>query len=71
MCRTTDRPADVMARFLERLSYVAADAAQDAGWDDLAEALKPDGATASASSISPSGPTCSDRSASGWAATGW
>jgi glucose-6-phosphate 1-dehydrogenase len=36
-----DRPADVMARFLERLSYVAADAAQDAGWSTLAEVLTP------------------------------
>jgi glucose-6-phosphate 1-dehydrogenase len=37
-----DRPADVMARFLERLSYVAADAAQDAGWDGLVNMLMPE-----------------------------
>ncbi len=36
-----DRPADVMARFLERVSYVAADAAQDEGWAKLAERLTP------------------------------
>jgi glucose-6-phosphate 1-dehydrogenase len=36
-----DRPADVMARFLDRLSYVAADAAQDPGWDGLAAMLTP------------------------------
>ncbi len=35
------RPADVMSRFLERLSYVSADAAQDAGWADLGRMLKP------------------------------
>ena len=35
------RPADVMGRFLERLSYVSADAAQDAGWADLGRMLKP------------------------------
>jgi glucose-6-phosphate 1-dehydrogenase len=35
------RPADVMGRFLERLSYVPADAAQDAGWADLGRMLKP------------------------------
>lgn len=34
-----DRPAEVMARFLGRLSYVAADAAQDAGWADLERLL--------------------------------
>ena len=37
----SDRPADVMARFLERVSYVAADAAQDAGWAELAKVLTP------------------------------
>ncbi len=35
-----DRPADVLARFLDRLSYVAADAAQETGWKDLEKALK-------------------------------
>jgi glucose-6-phosphate 1-dehydrogenase len=34
-----DRPADVMGRFLERLAYVAADAAQDGGWADLGKVL--------------------------------
>ena len=38
----TDRPADVMARFLERVSYVTADAAQEAGWADLGKLLKPE-----------------------------
>ncbi len=38
----SERPADVMGRFLERLSYVAADAAQDAGWADLGRLLKPE-----------------------------
>ena len=37
-----ERPADVMARFLARLSYVTADAAQDAGWTDLSRSLKPE-----------------------------
>ena len=37
-----DRPADVMARFLARLSYVAAEPAQDAGWADLGRMLKPE-----------------------------
>ncbi len=37
-----DRPADVMGRFLERVSYVTADAAQDAGWADLGKVLKPE-----------------------------
>ena len=37
-----DRPADVMARFLERVSYVTADAAQDAGWAELGKLLKPE-----------------------------
>ena len=36
-----ERPADMIARFLERLSYVTADAAQEAGWGDLARLLKP------------------------------
>ncbi len=35
-----DRPADCMARFLERLSYVAAEASQETGWLDLEKALK-------------------------------
>jgi glucose-6-phosphate 1-dehydrogenase len=34
-----DRPADVVARFLARLSYVAADAAQENGWTGLEQAL--------------------------------
>ena len=38
----SERPDDVMGRFLERLSYVTADAAQDAGWADLAQSLKPE-----------------------------
>ena len=37
----SERPADVMTRFLARLSYVTADAAQDAGWADLGRMLKP------------------------------
>ena len=37
-----DRPADVMGRFLERVSYVTADAAQDAGWAELGKLLKPE-----------------------------
>ena len=37
-----DRPADVMARFLERVSYVTADAAQEAGWAELGKLLKPE-----------------------------
>jgi glucose-6-phosphate 1-dehydrogenase len=37
-----ERPPEMMARFLARLSYVTADAAQDAGWSDLAQALKPE-----------------------------
>jgi len=40
--RESDRPADVMARFLERVSYVTADAAQDAGWAELGKLLKPE-----------------------------
>ena len=36
-----DRPADVMARFLERLSYVTAEASQEAGWKALEKVLKP------------------------------
>ncbi len=35
-----DRPADCMARFLERLSYVAAEASQETGWLDLEKALQ-------------------------------
>jgi glucose-6-phosphate 1-dehydrogenase len=35
-----DRPADMMGRFLERVHYVAADAAQEAGWADLGRLLK-------------------------------
>ncbi|MFM8747118.1 MAG: glucose-6-phosphate dehydrogenase [Aestuariivirga sp.] len=34
-----DRPPEVMQRFLARLSYVAADAAQDGGWADLERVL--------------------------------
>ena len=34
-----DRPADMMARFLDRLSYVTVDAQRDGDWDDLAAAL--------------------------------
>ncbi len=37
-----DRPADVMGRFLERVRYVTADAAQDAGWAELGKLLKPE-----------------------------
>ena len=37
-----DRPPEMMARFLERLHYVTADAAQDAGWADLGRLLKPE-----------------------------
>ena len=37
-----DRPPEMMARFLERLHYVTADAAQDAGWADLSHLLKPE-----------------------------
>jgi glucose-6-phosphate 1-dehydrogenase len=36
-----ERPADVLARFLDRLSYVPADAASGDGWDELADALRP------------------------------
>jgi len=36
-----ERPADILARFLERLSYVTADAAQKQGWSNLEKALKP------------------------------
>ncbi len=36
-----ERPADVVSRFLERLTYIAADAAQKQGWSDLEKALKP------------------------------
>ena len=39
-----DRPPEMMARFLERLSYVTADAAQDAGWAELGHLLKPEAA---------------------------
>lgn len=39
--KDSERPADVMARFLERLSYVTADAAQEAGWSDLQRVLEP------------------------------
>jgi glucose-6-phosphate 1-dehydrogenase len=35
-----ERPADVLGRFLERLSYVTADATRDEDWDDLAAALE-------------------------------
>ena len=35
-----ERPADVIARFLDRLSYVTADAAQKKGWSELEKALK-------------------------------
>ena len=35
-----DRPADAMARFLERLTYVTAEAAQETGWHDLEKALQ-------------------------------
>jgi glucose-6-phosphate 1-dehydrogenase len=38
----SERPPEMMGRFLERLSYVTADAAQDAGWPGLAQALKPE-----------------------------
>ena len=38
----SDRPADVMGRFLERVSYVTADAAQDGGWAELGHLLKPE-----------------------------
>ncbi len=34
------RPADVLTRFLERLSYITADAAQKQGWSELEKALK-------------------------------
>ena len=37
----SERPADVMARFLERLTYVAAEASQEDGWKNLEEALRP------------------------------
>jgi glucose-6-phosphate 1-dehydrogenase len=37
-----DRPPEMMGRFLERLHYVTADAAQDAGWSDLGKVLKPE-----------------------------
>ena len=36
-----ERPADVCQRFLERLSYVTVDAAQEQGWPELEAALKP------------------------------
>ena len=35
-----DRPADTMARFLERLTYAAAKASQETGWLDLEKALQ-------------------------------
>ena len=35
-----DRPADTMARFLERLTYAAAEASQETGWLDLEKALQ-------------------------------
>ena len=35
-----DRPAEALARFLERLSYIAAEAAQETGWLDLEKALQ-------------------------------
>lgn len=35
----SDRPADSLTRFLERLDYVTADAAQDAGWAELGQRL--------------------------------
>ncbi len=38
----SERPSDVMERFLDRLSYVTADAAQETGWADLARSLKPE-----------------------------
>jgi glucose-6-phosphate 1-dehydrogenase len=34
-----DRPEDVLARFLERLDYVSADAAHDGGWAELSRNL--------------------------------
>jgi glucose-6-phosphate 1-dehydrogenase len=37
----SERPADVVQRFLERLSYVAAEASQEDGWKKLEAALKP------------------------------
>ncbi|WP_373505923.1 glucose-6-phosphate dehydrogenase [Aestuariivirga sp.] len=37
----SERHADVMARFIDRLSYVAADAAQDDGWMELEKSLQP------------------------------
>ena len=37
-----DRLPEMMARFLDRLHYVTADAAQDAGWADLGHLLKPE-----------------------------
>ena len=37
-----ERPDDVMGRFLERIHYVTADAAQEAGWADLGKLLKPE-----------------------------
>ncbi|MCA3554730.1 glucose-6-phosphate dehydrogenase [Aestuariivirga sp.] len=37
-----DRPPGMMARFLERVSYVTADAAQNAGWAELDKVLNPE-----------------------------
>ncbi|WP_026439587.1 glucose-6-phosphate dehydrogenase [Acidocella facilis] len=37
----SERPAEIVERFLKRIHYVAADATGDEGWAELATALKP------------------------------